>query len=207
MFGGGRSKRSAVAEGSSSRNPRRIRHIPSLWSSLHRLTRVRLWWRLALGVFWHRSRPYPATRNHVKALASASDSVAHDMHRGASYAYGRLHQMPKTRPASAADVLRGRRPTGAREQVCGPGVILTTGVKGAREISAGRSPLAKQVARAVRARQNHAGGVPANCGLVSPERSEPRSGRYAGCEQVGAGLDINRITRKRFNGLESHLFW
>ena len=30
---------------------------------------------------------------------------------------------------------------------------------------------------------------PANCG----------SG-----EQVGAGLDINRITRKRFNGLESH---
>ena len=25
----------------------------------------------------------------------------------------------------------------------------------------------------------------ANCGLVSPERSEPRSGRYAGCEQVG----------------------
>ena len=122
---------SAVAEGSSSGNPRRIRHIPSLWSSLHRLTRVRLWWRLALGVFWHRSRPYPATRNHVKALAS--DSVAHDMHRGASYAYGRLHQMPKTRPASAADVLRGRRPTGAREQVCGPGVILTTGVKGARE--------------------------------------------------------------------------
>ena len=76
-------------------------------------------------------------------------------------------------------------PTGAREHVCGPGVILTASVKGAREISAGRSPLAKQVARAVRARQNHAGGVPANCGLVSPERSEPRSGRYAGCEQVG----------------------
>ena len=71
------------------------------------------------------------------------------------------------------------------EHVCGPGVILTANVKGAREISAGRSPLAKQVARAVRARQNHAGGVPANCGSVSPERSEPRSGRYAGCEQVG----------------------
>ena len=98
-------------------------------------------------------------------------------------------------------------PTGAREHVCGPDVILTASVKGAREISAGRSPLAQQVARAVRARQNHVGGVPANCGLVSPERSEPRSGRYAGCEQVGAGLDINRITRKRFNGLESHLFW
>jgi hypothetical protein len=31
--------------------------------------------------------------------------------------------------------------------------------------------------------------VPANCG----------SG-----EQVGAGLDTNRIARKRFNGLESH---
>ena len=76
-------------------------------------------------------------------------------------------------------------PTVAREQVCGPSVILTTSVNGAREISAGRSPLAKQVARAVRARQNHAGGVPANCGSVSPERSEPRSGRYAGCEQVG----------------------
>ena len=111
--------------------PRRIRRIPSLGPSLRRRTRVRLWWRLALGVFWHRSRPYPATRNHVKALAS--DSVAHDMHRCASYAYGRLHQMPKTRPASAADVLRGRRPTGAREQVCGPGVILTASVKGARE--------------------------------------------------------------------------
>ena len=55
-------------------------------------------------------------------------------------------------------------PTVAREQVCGPGVILTASVKGAREISAGRSPLAQQVARAVRARQNHAGGVPANCG-------------------------------------------
>ena len=55
-------------------------------------------------------------------------------------------------------------PTGAREHVCGPSVILTANVKGAREISAGRSPLAQQVARAVRARQNHAGGVPANCG-------------------------------------------
>ena len=92
-------------------------------------------------------------------------------------------------------------PTGAREQVCGPDVILTTGVKGAREISAGRSPLAKQVARAVRARQNHVGGVPANCELVSPEAKPSREAypptegrcrrqslewwRYAGCEQVG----------------------
>ena len=71
------------------------------------------------------------------------------------------------------------------EHVCGPDVISTATVNGAREISAGRSPLAKQVARAVRARRNHVGGVPANCGSVSPERSEPRSGRYAGCEQVG----------------------
>ena len=55
-------------------------------------------------------------------------------------------------------------PTGAREHVCGPDVILTASVKGAREISAGRSPLAQQVARAVRARQNHVGGVPKNCG-------------------------------------------
>ena len=37
--------------------------------------------------------------------------------------------------------------------------------------------------------RNHVGGVPANCG----------SG-----EQVGAGLGINRIARKRLNGLESH---
>ena len=79
----------------------------------------------------------------------------------------------------------GLEPTVAREHVCGPDVISTATVKGAREISAGRSPLAKQVARAVRARRNHVGGVPANCGSVSPERSEPRSGRYAGCEQVG----------------------
>ena len=89
----------------------------------------------------------------------------------------------------ACQLRRGRRPIVAREHVCGPGVILTRGVKGAREISAGRSPLAKQVARAVRARRNHVGGVPANCG----------SG-----EQAGAGLDTNRIARKRFNGLESH---
>ena len=65
-------------------------------------------------------------------------------------------------------------PTGAREQVCGPDVILTTGVKGAREISAGRSPLAKQVARAVRARQNHVGGVPANCGSGEQVGRRPR---------------------------------
>ena len=79
----------------------------------------------------------------------------------------------------------GLEPTVAREHVCGPDVISTATVNGAREISAGQSPLAKQVARAVRARRNHVGGVPANCGSVSPERSEPRSGRYAGCEQVG----------------------
>ena len=72
-------------------------------------------------------------------------------------------------------------PTGAREHVCGPGVILTADVKGAREISAGRSPLAKQVARAVRARQNHAGGVPTNCrsgeqvGRRPRHQAEPRS--------------------------------
>ena len=36
-----------------------------------------------------------------------------------------------------------------------------------------------------RRRLNAGCGVPANCGSVSPERSEPRSGRYAGCEQVG----------------------
>ena len=73
----------------------------------------------------------------------------------------------------------GLEPTVEREHVCGPDVISTATVKGAREISAGRSPLAQQVARAVRARRNHVGGVPANCGSVSPERSEPRSGRYA----------------------------
>ena len=66
-------------------------------------------------------------------------------------------------------------PTGAREHVCGPGVILTASVKGAREISAGRSPLAKQVARAVRARQNHAGGVPANCGSGEQVGRRPQS--------------------------------
>ena len=88
----------------------------------------------------------------------------------------------------------GLEPTVAREHVCGPDVISTATVNGAREISAGRSPLAKQVARAVRARQNHAGGVPANCGLVSPERSEPRSGRYAGCEQVGRWPRLHKMS-------------
>ena len=76
-------------------------------------------------------------------------------------------------------------PTGAREQVCGPGVILTASVNGARDISAGQSPLAKQVARAVRARQNHAGGVPANCGSGEQVGRRPlhRAARLS--EQVG----------------------
>ena len=71
-------------------------------------------------------------------------------------------------------------PTGAREHVYGPGMILTASVKGAREISAGRSPLAKQVARAVRARQNHAGGVPANCGSGEQVGRRPRLSIVAG---------------------------
>ena len=41
----------------------------------------------------------------------------------------------------------GLEPTVEREHVCGPDVISTATVKGAREISAGRSPLAQQVAR------------------------------------------------------------
>ena len=99
------------------------------------------------------------------------------------------------------------------EHVCGPGVILTASVKGAREMhlrrsrqvprraqrGALRSKVARGCARASkschiprrsaaterRRRLNAGCGVPANCGSVSPERSEPRSGRYAGCEQVG----------------------
>ena len=78
----------------------------------------------------------------------------------------------------------GLEPTVAREHVCGPDVISTATVNGAREISAGRSPLAKQVARAVRARQNHAGGVPANCGLVSPEAKPSREIRLSRSDQV-----------------------
>ncbi len=72
------------------------------------------------------------------------------------------------------------------EHVCGPGVILTASVKGAREISAGQSPLAKQVARAVRARQKSCrwGARKLRVGIPRGE-AEPRSGRYAGCEQVG----------------------
>ena len=72
-------------------------------------------------------------------------------------------------------------------------MILTTSVKGAREISAGRSPLAKQVARAVRARQNHVGGVPANCELVSPEAKPSReAGAMRGASRSGVGLAIGR---------------
>ena len=77
----------------------------------------------------------------------------------------------RTNPKRSAEA---GEPTGAREHVCGPGVILTADVKGAREISAGRSPLAQQVARAVRARQNHAGGVPTNCGSGERVGRRPR---------------------------------
>ena len=100
----------------------------------------------------------------------------------------------------------GLEPTVAREHVCGPDVISTATVNGAREISAGQSPLAKQVARAVRARRNHVGGVPANCGSVSPERSEPRSGRYAGCEQVGPSPRLPKPQHSlRFRAAVIHL--
>ena len=91
----------------------------------------------------------------------------------------------------------GLEPTVAREHVCGPDVISTATVNGAREISAGRSPLAQQVARAVRARRNHVGGVPANCGsgeqvgpsprLPKPKLAPPRAPRRCAPTNAAAG--------------------
>jgi hypothetical protein len=41
--------------------------------------------------------------------------------------------------------------------------------------------------------------------LRAPSRVRSSASEYCGSgEQVGAGLDTNRIARKRFNGLESH---
>ena len=77
------------------------------------------------------------------------------------------------------------------EHVCGPDVISTATVKGAREISAGRSPLAKQVARAVRARRNH---------VISPEgaqrlSAEGGSMRGVGCPQTAGRYPPNEVSR------------
>ena len=85
----------------------------------------------------------------------------------------------------------GLEPTVAREHVCGPDVISTATVKGAREISAGRSPLAKQVARAVRARRNH---------VISPEgaqrlSAEGGSMRGVGCPQTAGRYPPNEVSR------------
>ena len=77
-------------------------------------------------------------------------------------------------------------PTGAREHVCGPDVILTADVQGAREISAGRSPLAKQVARAVRARQNH---------VISPEGAQRLSAEGGSMRGVGCPQTAGRASR------------
>ena len=78
------------------------------------------------------------------------------------------------------------------EHVCGPDVISTATVNGAREISAGRSPLAKQVARAVRARRNH---------VISPEgaqrlSAEGGSMRGVGCPQTAGWYPPNEVSRE-----------
>ena len=75
--------------------------------------------------------------------------------------------------------------------VCGPDVISTATVNGAREISAGRSPLAKQVARAVRARRNH---------VISPEgaqrlSAEGGSMRGVVCPQTAGRYPPNEVSR------------
>ena len=85
----------------------------------------------------------------------------------------------------------GLEPTVAREHVCGPDVISTATVNGAREISAGRSPLAQQVARAVRARRNH---------VISPEgaqrvSAEGGSMRGVGCPQTAGRYPPNEVSR------------
>ena len=102
-------------------------------------------------------------------------------------------RLPHPRPSARLGSEAGE-PTGAREQVCGPDVILTASVKGAREISAGRSPLAQQVARAVRARQNHVGGVPANCGSGEQVGRRPlvscRAARRSGGGRAKASDDL-----------------
>ena len=113
------------------------------------------------------------------------------------------------------------------EHVCGPGVILTTSVKGAREISAGRSPLAKQVARAVRARQNHVispegaqrlsaeggsmrgVGRPQTAGWYPPNEVSREAGAMRGASRSGAGLTFHtsagvaamRLARASSSGL------
>ena len=80
----------------------------------------------------------------------------------------------------------GLEPTVAREHVCGPDVISTATVNGAREISAGQSPLAKQVARAVRARRNH---------VISPEGAQRLSAEGGSMRGVGRPQTAGRASR------------
>ena len=68
-------------------------------------------------------------------------------------------------------------PTGAREQVCGPGVILTAGVKGARE---GARVRIMSV------------GCPQTAGWYPPNEVSREAGAMRGASRSGAGLAFGR---------------
>ena len=104
---------------------------------------------------------------------NTQDCVRRRICRGKAEGVFRRNAISRESPVHQRQV-GGLEPTVAREHVCGPDVISTATVNGAREISAGQSPLAKQVARAVRARRNHVGGVPASCGSGEQVGPSPR---------------------------------
>ena len=68
-------------------------------------------------------------------------------------------------------------PTGAREQVCGPDVILTTGAKGAREDARVKiMPV----------------GCPQTAGWYPPNEVSREAGAMRGASRSGVGLAIGR---------------
>ena len=89
-------------------------------------------------------------------------------------------------------------PTGAREHVCGPDVILTTSVEGAREMhlrrsrqvprraqrGALRSKVARGCARGARVKIMSVGCLQ-TAGRYPPRRSRAAKRSLEGCEQVG----------------------
>ena len=98
--------------------------------------------------------------------------------------------------------LEAGEPTVAREHVCGPGVILTTSVKGAREMHLRRSRQvprraqrgalrSKSLERCARVKIMSV-GCPQTAGWYPPNEVSREAGAMRGASRSGAGLSIGR---------------
>ena len=93
------------------------------------------------------------------------------------------------------------------EHVCGPGVILTASVKGAREMHlrrsrqvprrAQRGALRSKVARGCARVKIMPVGCPQTAGRYPPNEVSREAGAMRGASRSGVGLAINSITSRR----------